>query len=46
MRPGAVTPVPPLPGMCTTVSEYGDTVTDDVELCVVDVIDVALLAKV
>ena len=44
--PGAVTPLPPLPGMCTTVSEYGDTVTEDVELCVADVIEVALLASV
>jgi len=44
--PGTVTPPPPLPGRCTTVSEYGGTVTEDVELCVVDVIEVALLAKV
>ena len=38
--------MPPLPGICTTVSEYGDTVTDEVELCIADVIDVALLARV
>ncbi len=30
--PGAVTPVPPLPGTWTTVSEYGATVTDEAEL--------------
>ena len=32
--PGAVTPVPPLPGIWTTVSVYGATVTDEAELCV------------
>jgi len=44
--PGAVTRCPRCLGMCTTVSEYGDTVTEDVELCVADVIEVALFASV
>jgi hypothetical protein len=44
--PGAVTPVPPLPGICTTVSVYGATVTDEVEVCVALVIEVALLPSV
>ena len=44
--PGAVTPVPPLPGTWITVSEYGATVTEEVEDCVALVIEVALLASV
>ena len=42
--PGAVTPVPPEPGSWITVSEYGCTVTDDVELPVAEVIEVPLSA--
>jgi hypothetical protein len=44
--PGADATLPPLPGTRTTVSVYGATVTEEVEVCEADVIVDALLANV